>query len=213
MSTILKPIAITPSAMPQVQTRFGHEGHDHDHDHDHTPPTTPTPPAKKKGSGCLGAALLLFVGGFMTLWASIFVGSATTMKKAWDMSHNTPVQVSQNAIGTAKASIGPIAFDTTITKDKQVFAGEILVGNFNDQGEAFSAQGLKVGHADEQGNMYLAQLPNTAVAKLNEDGSFQLLFKAPLLANAEKINVSAPGLSLQQRAAAALTLLAQPNNN
>lgn len=58
----------------------------------------------------------------------------------------------ENTIGTVKALVSGV--EAAITPDRKVFIGGKLAGTYTPEGEVFAANGLKMGHADDEGRLY-----------------------------------------------------------
>lgn len=156
-------------------------------------------PARRKGGG--GKLLAGFLAAFFLAFGGIATAIVSSAVNGVQQGQEVQTEIEKTAIGHVDAP-GP---DAAISKNREVFQLGVNLGYFNEQGDAFTAGGVKVGHADEQGNFYsVSVFPGKAIGSVDADGNIHLNYG--LLKNPH-IQINASGLSPQEKAAAALVMV------
>lgn len=115
----------------------------------------------------LGNALgILIIGGGVVAagWTVLAIGAS--LLNAKENKDTRP----KDTIGTVTSLDG---LEAAVTPEKKVFIKGELVGWFNDAGEAFAANGIKMGHADETGNFF-SVFSDKPVGQILQGGAIKL---------------------------------------
>lgn len=200
------PIRLTPAS-----PRFGHHKA-HDPLLEHPAPAAPTRQIRTLAAALLSGGILL---------SCIALGTAENKSLPqplrWLQGILQPAKLPP--LGSISEKRSEIPLKGYISPQKEVFMNGILMGTFNDQGVAFSALGKsdsgewRLGRAGENGKMYLDLAPEKPIGQLHPDGSFTQFFRwsdgglnSALITD---FKIDAPGLTLQQKAAAAMLIISQ----
>lgn len=155
-----------------------------------------------------------FLGAFLACWGTVFCGLGVNAIRMGSQVNTVLHQSVTNQVATIEnhtPSKG-LASSFAVMSDRHVMKGGVALGFFTEDGKAYTADGRLIGHVDDKGNMYSSLLPNTVIAVRQEDGTIDT--KVGLkLNNALKVVDPDNQMTPKEEAAAALIIVAHPDNN